>query len=74
MDALVDCTNFFASYERVFRPDLNGKLVVILSNNDGCVIVRSNVVKALGIPLGAQAFKFKKVFDTHQVHVFLLLH
>lgn len=70
MYALVDCNNFFASCERVFRPDLNGKPVVVLSNNDGCVIARSNEAKALGIPMGAPAFKFQKVFDAHQVSVF----
>lgn len=70
MYALVDCNNFFASCERVFRPDLNGKPVVVLSNNDGCVIARSNEAKALGIPMGAPAFKFQKVFDVHQVAVF----
>ncbi len=70
MYALVDCNNFFASCERVFRPDLNGKPVVVLSNNDGCVIARSNEAKALGIPMGAPAFKFQKVFDANQVQVF----
>ena len=58
MYALVDCNNFFASCERVFRPDLNGKPVVILSNNDGCVIARSNEAKPF-IPMGAPAFKYK---------------
>lgn len=70
MYALVDCNNFYASCERVFRPDLNGKPVVVLSNNDGCVIARSNEAKALDIPMGAPAFKFQKLFDEHQVAVF----
>lgn len=70
MYALVDCNNFFASCERVFRPNLNGKPVVVLSNNDGCVIARSNEAKALGIPMGAPAFKYKSLFNKHQVHVF----
>lgn len=70
MYALIDCNNFYASCERVFRPDLNGKPIVVLSNNDGCVIARSNEAKALGIPMGAPAFQFEKLFDTHQVHVF----
>jgi len=70
MYALVDCNNFFASCERVFRPDLNGKPVVVLSNNDGCVIARSNEAKALGIPMGAPAFKYKSLFNKHQVAVF----
>ena len=50
MFALIDCNNFYASCERVFQPHLNGKPVVILSNNDGCVIARSNEAKSLGIP------------------------
>ncbi len=70
MYALVDCNNFFASCERVFRPDLNGKPVVVLSNNDGCVIARSNEAKALGIPMAAPAFKYKTLFEKNQVHVF----
>lgn len=70
MYALVDCNNFYASCERVFRPDLNGKPIVVLSNNDGCIIARSNEAKALGIPMGAPAFQFQKLFDTNQVHVF----
>ena len=63
MFALVDCNNFYASCQRVFEPHLIGKPVVILSNNDGCVIARSNEAKALGIPMGAPAFEFKKIFD-----------
>ena len=70
MFALIDCNNFYASCERVFRPDLNGKPVVVLSNNDGCVIARSNEAKAVGIPMGAPAFEFDKLFKQHQVHVF----
>lgn len=70
MFALVDCNNFYASCERVFRPDLNGKPVVILSNNDGCVISRSNEAKALNIPMGAPAFKFADVFKKNEIHVF----
>ena len=50
--ALVDCNNFYASCERVFQPALRGKPVVVLSNNDGCVIARSNEAKALGIAMG----------------------
>lgn len=70
MFALVDCNNFYASCERVFQPDLNGKPVVVLSNNDGCVIARSNEAKALNIPMGAPAFKFQKLFDQMGVYVF----
>ncbi|RRO12543.1 Y-family DNA polymerase [Flavobacteriaceae bacterium 14752] len=68
--ALVDCNNFYASCERVFNPDLNGKPVAVLSNNDGCVIARSNEAKALGIPMGAPAFKYQPIFEKHKVHVF----
>lgn len=67
--ALVDCNNFYASCERLFQPHLNGKPVVVLSNNDGCVIARSNEAKKLGIPMGAVAFKFKELFEKHKVHV-----
>ncbi len=70
MFALIDCNNFYASCERVFRPDLNAKPIVILSNNDGCVIARSNEAKDLGIPMGAPAFKYKQIFEQHKVHVF----
>ncbi len=70
MFALIDCNNFYASCERMFRPELVGKPVVVLSNNDGCVIARSNEAKALGIPMGAPAFEYDKVFKTNQVHVF----
>lgn len=70
MFALVDCNNFYVSCERVFRPDLNGKPVVVLSNNDGCVISRSNEAKALGIPMGAPAFKNEEIFIKNSVHVF----
>jgi len=69
MYALVDCNNFFASCERVFRPDLNGKPIVILSNNDGCVIARSNEAKPF-IPMGAPAFKYQNDFKFHNIHVF----
>jgi len=70
MFALVDCNNFYASCERVFNPALNNKPVVVLSNNDGCVIARSNEAKALGIPMGAPAFEFIKTFEQHNIHVF----
>lgn len=70
MFALIDCNNFYASCERVFRPDLNGKPIVVLSNNDGCVIARSNEAKALGIPMGAPAFEYEKLFQEQNVKVF----
>jgi DNA polymerase V len=70
MLALIDCNNFYASCERVFRPDLNGKPIVVLSNNDGCVIARSSEAKAIGIPMAAPAFEYEKIFQQHNVHVF----
>ena len=70
MFALVDCNNFYASCQRVFEPHLIGKPVVILSNNDGCVIARSNEAKALGIPMGAPAFEYKKLFEDNNVFVY----
>ena len=59
MFGLVDCNNFFVSCERVFRPDLNGKPVIVLSNNDGCVIARSQEAKAIGIAMGDPYFKLE---------------
>ena len=70
MFALVDCNNFYASCERVFQPQWEGKPVVILSNNDGCVIARSNEAKALGIPMGAPAFQYKDIFAREKIKVF----
>ena len=70
MFALVDCNNFYASCERVFNPKLDKKPMVILSNNDGCVISRSNEAKALGIPMGAPAFKYDPIFKKNKVYVF----
>ena len=70
MFALVDCNNFYASCERVFNPSLQGKPLAVLSNNDGCVIARSDEAKALGLPMGAPAFKYKSFFKQHKVEVF----
>jgi DNA polymerase V len=70
MFALIDCNNFYVSCERVFNPKLNNKPVVVLSNNDGCAISRSNEAKVLGIPMGAPAFKYEKVFQKNNVQVF----
>ena len=70
MFALVDCNNFYASCERVFNPSLRGKPVAVLSNNDGCVIARSDEAKALGLPMGAPAFKYKSFFKVNKVEVF----
>jgi len=65
--ALIDCNNFFASCERLFRPDLEGRPVVVLSSNDGCVVARSNEAKALGIPMGAPAFQYRQLFKQQGV-------
>jgi DNA polymerase V len=70
MFALIDCNNFFVSCERVFRPDLQTKSVVVLSNNDGCIISRSNESKAAGIPMGAPLFKYKDTLAQTQTTVF----
>lgn len=70
MFGLIDCNNFYASCERVFNPALNGQAVVVLSNNDGCVIARSNEAKALGIPMGEPAFKLRELIESKQVAVF----
>jgi DNA polymerase V len=67
--ALVDCNNFYVSCERVFQPDLRGKPVVVLSNNDGCVIARSNEAKALGIEMGAPWHLCRERFDKDGVIV-----
>jgi DNA polymerase V len=68
--ALVDCNNFFCSCERVFNPALQGKPVVVLSNNDGCIISRSEEAKALGIPMGAPLHEQQEVISKHGVQVF----
>ena len=68
--ALVDCNNFYASCERVFNPRLEGRPVVVLSNNDGCIVARSNEAKALGIGMGVAAFEVKDVLEKNHVEVF----
>ncbi len=70
MYALVDCNNFYASCERVFQPKLTGKPIVVLSNNDGCVISRSYEAKSLGIPMGAPEFKIRHQLKQEKVQVF----
>lgn len=70
MFALADCNNFFASCERVFRPDLQGKSVIVLSNNDGCAVARSNEAKALGIKMGDPFFKIRHIVEKNNVAVF----
>lgn len=67
---LIDCNNFFVSCERVFRPDLADKPLAVLSNNDGCIIARSNEVKKLGIPMGAPEFKWRSVLSKNDVTLF----
>ena len=67
MYGLIDCNNFFVSCERAFDPRLIGKKVVVLSNNDGCVIARSNEAKAAGIPMGCPAFKIKEHTDPNGI-------
>jgi DNA polymerase V len=68
--ALVDCNNFYASCERVFNPMLEGKPIVVLSNNDGCVVARSNEAKALGIGMGVPEFQIRPLLHAHRVQVF----
>ena len=70
MFALADCNNFFVSCERVFRPDLQGRPVIVLSNNDGCAVARSNEAKALGIKMGDPFFKIKDIVTKNRVEVF----
>ncbi|MDB5170389.1 MAG: Y-family polymerase [Candidatus Saccharibacteria bacterium] len=65
--ALIDCNNFFVSCERLFRPDLEGRPVVVLSSNDGCVVSRSNEAKAIGVPMAAPVFKHRDRFRQHGV-------
>jgi DNA polymerase V len=67
MFALIDCNNFFVSCERVFQPQLRNKPVVVLSNNDGCVVARSNEAKSLGIKMGTPVFKVRDIFKKHGV-------
>ena len=70
MYALVDCNNFYASCERVFLPELNGKPIVVLSNNDGCVISRSEEAKAAGITMGVPAFQIKDLVKEKNIQIF----
>lgn len=67
---LVDCNNFFCSCERLFRPDLDGRPLLVLSNNDGCVIARSYESKALGIPMGIAVFKIRRLIEKHKIVCF----
>jgi DNA polymerase V len=68
--AIIDCNNFFVSCERLFQPDLNGKPTIVLSNNDGCVVARSNEAKELGVPMGIPLFKIKDLVREKNINVF----
>ncbi len=68
--ALVDCNNFYVSCERVFNPGLAQVPMVVLSNNDGCVVARSNEAKSLGIKMGTPAFQCASLLSRHGVRVF----
>ena len=70
MYGLVDCNNFYVSCERVFNPLLRGKPVVVLSNNDGCIIARSNEAKALGIPMGAPLHLYKTLIKQNKIFTY----
>lgn len=68
--ALVDCNNFYVSCERVFRPDLIGKPVAVLSNNDGCIVARSQEVKDFGVKMGVPLFQIQELVNQHNIHLF----
>ncbi len=70
MYALVDCNNFYASCERLFQPQLAGKPIVVLSNNDGCIISRSDEAKKLGVPMAVPEFKIRESLKANNIHVF----
>ncbi len=74
MVGLCDCNNFFVSCQRLFQPDLDGRPVAVLSGNDGCVIARSNEVKALGIKMGVPLFQVRKIVEQHDVKLFSANH
>ena len=68
--ALIDCNSFYVSCERLFNPKIRKKPVVVLSNNDGCIVSRSNEAKALGVKMGEPYFKAKDIIIKNNVHVF----
>ena len=70
MIALADCNNFYVSCERVFQPSLEARPVIVLSNNDGCAVARSNEAKALGIAMGAPYFQIRRTCESNGVIVF----
>ena len=67
---LIDCNNFYVSCERVFRPDLEGKPVIVLSNNDGCCVARSQEVKNLGVRMGDPVFKIRDLIKRENITLF----
>ncbi len=69
MIALVDCNNFYVSCERAFNPKLDGKPVGILSNNDGCIIARSEEIKKLGVAMGTPYFKIPDLIKQHNIQI-----
>ena len=68
--SLVDCNNFYVSCERVFRPDLRGKPVAVLSNNDGCIVARSQEVKDLGVKMGVPLYQIQDLVRQHAIQLF----
>ena len=70
MIGVLDCNNFFVSCERLFRPDLAKKPVVVLSSNDGCVVARSQEIKDIGIPMGVPYFKVKDILQNAETTAF----
>ncbi|MEO7306967.1 MAG: Y-family DNA polymerase [Ferruginibacter sp.] len=70
MKAIIDCNSFYAACERVFNPSLNGKPVVVLSNNDGCIVSRTDEAKALGVQMAGPYYEAKEILEQHKVAVF----
>ena len=68
--AHIDCNNFYASCERAFNPSLNGRPIIVLSNNDGCAIARSQEAKGLGVKMGEPFFKVKHLVQSNNLAVF----
>ena len=74
MKAIIDCNSFYASCERVFQPQLTGKPIVVLSNNDGCIIALNDEAKKLGVPMGEPYFMAKEICEQKGVYVFCFLY
>jgi len=70
MKGIVDCNSFYCSCERLFRPDLRERPVVVLSNNDGCIISRTDEAKALGVDMAVPYYQCRDVMERHRVAVF----